>query len=212
MASVTRRQFVAGVVGTSIATKMSAGDNASAATRPNILFILADDLGWGDLSCYGRPDYKTPNLDRLATEGMRFTNAYSAAPVCTPTRIGFFTGRYPARLAVGMEEPLTQRSQMGAKLERMGIPSDHPTVASLIKAQGYDTALIGKWHAGYLPKFGPLRIGFDEFFGNMSGAIDHFTQKDMTGEHDLYEAEVPVDRVGYVTDLLTARAVEYIKR
>jgi len=179
---------------------------------PNILFILADDMGWGDLSCYGRPDYKTPNLDRLASQGMRFTNAYSAAPVCTPTRVGYYTGRYPARLPVGIEEPLTQRSQMGEKLKTHGIPHDHPTVSSLIKAQGYDTALIGKWHVGYLPNFSPMRIGFDEFFGNMSGAVDYFTHKDMTGELDLYEAEVPVDRLGYVTDLLTRRAVDYIKR
>ncbi len=180
--------------------------------RPNILFILADDMGWADLSCYGRPDYKTPSLDRLAAQGIRFTQAYSAAPVCTPTRIGYYTGRYPARLPVGLEEPLTQRSQMGEKLKTHGIPHDHPTVTSLIKAQGYDTALIGKWHAGYLPNFSPLRIGFDEFFGNMSGAIDYFSHKDMTGEPDLYEAEVPVDRVGYVTDLFTDRAIEYIRR
>jgi len=208
---LTRREFVAGTLAASAIAGLPKA-TVSAAARPNILFILADDLGWGDLSCYGRPDFQTPNLDRLAREGVRFTNAYSAAPVCTPTRIGFFTGRYPARLPVGMEEPLTQRSQMGAKLTTHGIPHDHPTVSSLIKSRGYETALIGKWHAGYLPKFGPLRIGFDEFFGNMSGAIDHFTHKDMTGEADLYEAEVPVERVGYVTDLLTDRAVDYIKR
>jgi arylsulfatase A-like enzyme len=111
-----------------------------------------------------------------------------------------------------MEEPLTQRSQMGNKLMTVGIPHGHPTVSSLIKAQGYDTALIGKWHVGYLPNFSPMKIGFDEFFGNMSGAIDHFTHKDMAGEPDLYEAEVPVERIGYVTDLLTTRAVDYIRR
>lgn len=209
---ISRREFVAASMTAATSAAAVFGQKSNDGARPNILFILADDLGWGDLSCYGRPDYKTPNLDKLASQGIRFTNGYSAAPVCTPTRIGFFTGRYPARLPVGLEEPLTQRSQMGAKLERMGIPNDHPTVASLIKAQGYDTALIGKWHAGYLPKFGPLKIGFDEFFGNMSGAIDHFTHKDMTGEKDLFEAEVSVERVGYVTDLFTERAVEFIKR
>lgn len=212
MGAVTRRQFIGGAVGAATAASTLAQKTIRPGSRPNILFILADDMGWGDLSCYGRPDYKTPNLDRLAGQGMRFTNAYSAAPVCTPTRVGFFTGRYPARLPVGLEEPLTQRSQLGEKLEKMGIPEGHPTVASLIKAQGYNTALIGKWHVGYLPKFSPMRIGFDEFFGNMSGAIDHFTHKDMTGEPDLYEAEVPVERIGYVTDLFTARAVDFIKR
>ena len=195
-----------------ITTATVLGQHGARDVRPNILFILADDMGWGDLSCYGRPDYKTPNLDRLASHGIRFTHAYSAAPVCTPTRVGYYTGRYPARLPVGLEEPLTQRSQMGEKLKTHGIPHDHPTVASIIKAHGYDTALIGKWHVGYLPNFSPLKIGFDEYFGNMSGAIDYFSHKDMTGELDLYEAEVPVDKVGYVTELFTKRAVDYISR
>src|SRR6476620_4018076 len=103
MVKVTRRQFIAGAVATSAAASELLPDRVvRAAARPNILFILADDMGWGDLSCYGRPDYKTPNLDRLAAQGMRFTNAYAAAPVCTPTRVGFLTGRYPARLPVGL--------------------------------------------------------------------------------------------------------------
>src|SRR5687768_9102544 len=208
--NLTRREFI----GASLATASTAGFALSApiASRPNILFILADDMGWGDLSCYGRPDYQTPNLDRLAKEGVRFTNAYSAAPVCTPTRVGFQTGRYPARLPVGLEEPITQRSQLGERVKTVGIPLEHPTVSSLIKAQGYDTALVGKWHLGYLPYFGPLKSGFDEFFGIMSGAVDHFTHKDMTSNLDLFEGEVPVEKVGYITDLLTDRAVDYIKR
>ena len=212
MARITRREFVSGAVGATVAARLVNPTIADAQGRPNIVFILADDMGWADLSCYGRPDYQTPNLDKLATQGMRFTNAYSAAPVCTPTRVGFFTGRYPARLPVGLEEPLTQRSQMGDKLKTAGIPGAHPTVSSLIKAQHYDTALIGKWHVGYLPYYGPIRIGFDEFFGNMSGAVDHFTHKDMTGSADLFEDEVPVEKIGYITDLFTARAVQYIKR
>jgi arylsulfatase A-like enzyme len=102
---------------------------ADAQGRPNILFILADDMGWADLSCYGRPDYKTPNLDKLAQQGVRFTNAYSAAPVCTPTRVGFITGRYPARLRVGLEEPIHERKELSPdELKTYGIPNDHPTV------------------------------------------------------------------------------------
>jgi arylsulfatase A-like enzyme len=207
-----RREFIAGTIGTAAVVSSLAQRPVASATRPNILFILADDLGWADLSCYGRPDYQTPNLDRLAQQGIKFTNAYSAAPVCTPTRVGFYTGRYPARLPVGLNEPLTQRSQMGDRLKTAGIPHDHPTVSSLIKGRGYDTALVGKWHVGYLPYFSPLKIGFDEFYGNMSGAVDHFTHKDMTGELDFFEDEVPAERVGYVTDLLTERAIGYIKR
>jgi len=208
----SRREFVAGAAGIALATQYDGLAATVQSERPNILFILADDMGWGDLSCYGRPDYKTPNLDRLASEGVKFTNAYSAAPVCTPTRVGFMTGRYPARLPVGMEEPIHERSELGEKIKLIGIPHEHPTVASIIKSAGYNTALIGKWHLGYLPYFGPLKSGFDEFFGNMSGAVDHFTHKDMTENLDLFEDEVPVEKIGYMTDLLTERAIEYLRR
>src|SRR6185295_10389644 len=108
--------------------------------QPNIVFILADDLGWGDLSCYGRPDYGTPNLDLLALQGTRFTDAYSASAVCTPTRCGYITGRYPARFRIGLEEPLK------ANNSKVGLEPNQPTIASLLKQSGYDTALIGKWH------------------------------------------------------------------
>ena len=103
---VTRREFI----GTAVATTAVAGSGGlvspSAAPRPNVLFILADDMGYGDLSCYGRPDYQTPVLDALAKQGIRFTDNYAAAPVCTPTRCAYITGRYPQRLPVGLEEPL----------------------------------------------------------------------------------------------------------
>lgn len=211
MSNVSRREFIAGAAAASAVVSTRAQGPMKKGLRPNILFILADDMGWGDLSCYGRPDYQTPNLDRLAKEGMRFTNAYSAAPVCTPTRVGFHTGRYPARLSVGLEEPIHERSAIGERVKTMGIPRTHPTVSSLIKAAGYDTALIGKWHLGYWPDFGPLHYGFDEFFGNMSGAVDHFTHKDMTENLDLFEGDVPVERVGYMTDVLTEKAVGYLK-
>src|SRR5215218_5560406 len=122
MKGVTRRQFIAGAVGTAAAVVTASQLPIKAAARPNILFILADDMGWGDLSCYGRPDYQTPNLDRLAAEGMRFTNAYSAAPVCTPTRVGFHTGRYPARLPVGLKEPIFERKALSIdELRTIGI-------------------------------------------------------------------------------------------
>ncbi|MEO7673448.1 MAG: sulfatase-like hydrolase/transferase, partial [Pyrinomonadaceae bacterium] len=152
---MTRREFVGTAAIGALSAAALQGSSALPAMRPNILFILADDMGWGDLSCYGRPDYKTPNLDRLASQGMRFTNAYSAAPVCTPTRVGFHTGRYPARLPVGLHEPIIERSQLGDRIKSVGIPLDHPTVSSLIKGAGYDTALVGKWHLGYLPYFSP---------------------------------------------------------
>jgi arylsulfatase A-like enzyme len=108
---VTRRQFLRRAVGSTAALgALAVETKLSAQARPNVLFILADDLGYGDLSCYGRPDYETPALDRLASQGMRFTSAYAAAPVCTPTRCALITGRYPQRLDVGLQEPLTIRS------------------------------------------------------------------------------------------------------
>jgi arylsulfatase A-like enzyme len=210
---LTRREFVASAVAASALAGASAKVSVGAqAERPNVVYIMADDMGWGDLSCYGRPDYVTPNIDRLAAQGVRLTHAYAAAPVCTPTRCAFVTGRYPARTAVGLEEPLAWRRQLVAQKRDPGLPPEHPTVASLLKAAGYRTALVGKWHLGYLPTYSPVKSGFEEFFGIMSGGGDYFTHKDANGEADLFEAEVPVERVGYMTDLITERAAEYLRR
>ncbi|HEX5708067.1 MAG TPA: sulfatase-like hydrolase/transferase [Pyrinomonadaceae bacterium] len=180
--------------------------------QPNLLFILADDLGWGDLSCYGRPDYRTPNLDRLASEGVRLTHAYSASPVCTPTRCAFATGRYPARTPVGLEEPLAWKKQLVERKRDVGLAPEHPTVASLLKAVGYRTALVGKWHLGYLPKYSPVKSGYDEFYGIMSGGATFFSHKDANDEPDFFEGEVAVEHTGYMTELLTERAVSYLSR
>src|SRR3954463_11924520 len=205
---VTRREFL----GTAVATTAVAGAGgaaAAAATPPNVLFILADDLGYGDLSCYGRADYQTPVLDAFAKQGIRFTDNYAAAPVCTPTRCAYITGRYPQRLSVGLEEPLK-----GTSAEDVGLPPNHPTVASLLKANGYETSLVGKWHLGWTPEFGPNRHGFDEFFGSLSGAVDFFTHRaaDRPGGVDLWQNLTPVERAGYMTDLLTDKAIEIIAR
>ena len=208
---ITRREFVASAVAVSALAGADVALGAQA-ERPNVLYVMADDLGWGDLSCYGRPDYKTPHLDRLASEGVRLTQAYSASPVCTPTRCAFVTGRYPARTPVGLEEPLAWKRQLVEQKRDPGLPPEYPTVASLLKAAGYRTALVGKWHLGYLPTYSPVKSGFEDFFGIMSGGADYFTHKDANGDGDLFEAEVPVERVGYITDLLTERAVEYIRR
>jgi arylsulfatase A-like enzyme len=202
--ALTRRQFLgAAAAGAAVA---AVGRSAAQERRPNVLFILADDLGYGDLSCYGRPDYQTPVLDGLARQGIKLMSAYAAAPVCTPTRCAFHTGRYPQRLDVGLREPLTP--QNGANL---GLPPGHPTVSSLVKKAGYDTALLGKWHLGWKPEFGPNQHGFDEFFGILSGTTDYFTHSGEAGP-DLWDNLAPVQRVGYLTDLLSARAVEYVSR
>jgi arylsulfatase A-like enzyme len=205
---VTRREFLNSAAATGALVAGARIGVSSRAQRPNVLFILADDLGYGDLSCYGRPDYLTPVLDALAREGVKFTSAYAAAPVCTPTRCAFVTGRYPQQLEVGLHEPLT-----GERDHDKGLPADQPTIASLLKANGYDTALIGKWHLGWKPEFGPNRHGFDEFFGILSGAVDYFTHRSSKSEGaDLWDDLEPVQRAGYLTDLLSEGAVAFITR
>ena len=213
---VTRREFLGTAVATTAIAGRSRGAPAAPTTRPNVLFILADDMGYGDLSCYGRPDYKTPVLDGLAKQGIKFTDNYAAAPVCTPTRCAYITGRYPQRLPVGLEEPLKASSA-----DDVGLPPGHPTVASLLKGNGYETSLVGKWHLGWKPEFGPNRHGFDEFFGFLSGSADYFTHKASDGRGgergpggspDLWENLTPIERTGYLTDLLSDKAVEIIGR
>jgi arylsulfatase A-like enzyme len=173
--------------------------------RPNIVFILADDLGWGDLGCYGSLHNSTPTLDRLAAQGLRFTHGYSGSATCSPTRISLYTGRYPGRLEAGLQEPIVLRD------ERTGIPADHPTLPSLLRDGGYATAMFGKWHCGFLPWFSPLRIGFDTFFGNLDGAMDYFSHIDTAGLPDLYEGETPIEEYGYYTEMISHRASDYIR-
>ncbi|MEV6348728.1 sulfatase-like hydrolase/transferase [Actinoplanes sp. NPDC051851] len=213
----TRRGVFGALAGAAAATALPAEAQASerdfaAATdrkpgkRPNILFILADDLGWADLSSYGSPEISTPNLDRLAKGGVRFTQAYSAGAVCSPTRIALYTGRYPGRIPGGLPEPIA------AANETDGLPEGHPTLASLLKERGYATALLGKWHNGFLPYFSPLRVGWDEFFGNYSGGLDYYSKYAHTGQYDLYEGETPVEDPRYYTDVIAERAEAFVRR
>ena len=175
----------------------------SAQTRPNIIYIMADDLGYADLSCYGRKDYQTPNLDKLASQGVKFMNAYAAAPVCTPTRAAFMTGRYPARIKVGLYEPLAD----GRSDSLVGLSPEYPSVAGLLKNAGYETYLVGKWHLGYLPEFSPIQNGFDYFYGFHAGAIDYISHG-----NDLYENENPVHIDGYLTNILADKAIDIISK
>ncbi|MER6164658.1 sulfatase family protein [Streptomyces violaceorubidus] len=172
--------------------------------RPNILFILGDDLGWADLSSYGAPHIRTPHLDRLAAQGVRFTQAYSGSATCSPTRFSLYTGRYPGRTKGGLAEPIGDRSQ--------GLDPNHPTLASLLKRAGYATALIGKWHCGWLPDHSPTKSGWDEFFGNFGGALEYFSKLGQLGDYDLYEGDATYKDLRYYTTVLTERAVEYVGR
>jgi arylsulfatase A-like enzyme len=164
--------------------------------RPNFLFIMADDLGYADLSCYGRADYATPVLDALAAQGTRFTHAYANSAVCTATRVGLITGRYQYRLPIGLEEPLGTRD--------VGLPPSHPTIASLLRDAGYATSLIGKWHLGSLPKYGPLQSGYEEFWGLRGGGVDYFTHE-FNGNPDLWDGDTRIEENGYLTELLAER-------
>jgi arylsulfatase A-like enzyme len=186
-------------------TGFRADPSRARSRRPNVLVILGDDLGWADLGCYGSPHIRTPWLDRLAAGGVRFTDAYSAAAVCSPTRFGLYTGRYPGRLKGGLEEPIARPDELH------GIPPGHPTLASLLKAAGYETAMFGKWHCGFLPWYSPLKSGWDTFFGNLSGAVDYYSKISSNGV-DLYEGEVPTESLGYYTETLAERAAAFVRR
>jgi arylsulfatase A-like enzyme len=173
------------------------------ARKPNFLFIMADDLGYADLSCYGRRDYRTPVLDALAAQGIRFTHAYANSAVCTATRVALATGRYQYRLRVGIHEPLGNQD--------VGLPPEHPTIASLLRGLGYRTSLIGKWHMGSLPKYGPLKSGYDEFWGLYGGGVDYFSHG-FNGNPDLWDGDTRIEETGYLTDLLADRTMATLER
>jgi arylsulfatase A-like enzyme len=177
--------------------------------RPNIVFIVADDLGFADLGCYGGRVPVSPVLDRLAAGGLKLTQGYANSPVCSPTRFALMTARFQYRLRGAAEEPINSRSRGSTTL---GLPPEQPTLPSLLRAAGYRTALAGKWHLGYPPAFGPLRSGYEEFFGPMSGGVDYFSHRDSSGAHDLWQGEHEHREDGYLTDLISKRAVDWIER
>src|SRR5579883_193797 len=198
---MTRREAIAAT-----AAALVRGTRAADSKPPNIVFILADDLGYADLSCYGRRDYSTPNIDKLASQGLRFTQAYANSSVCSATRTALITGRYQYRVPVGLEEPLTDR--------HVGLPPDHPTLPSILRKAGYETTLIGKWHLGSLPDYGPLKSGYDHFWGFRGSSLDYFTHKDGVGakaDEDLWDGDTKVHQAGYLTNLLGERAIKVIR-
>jgi arylsulfatase A len=178
---------------------------AAQTQKPNIVFILADDMGYGDIGSYGVKDIRTPHLDRLAREGVRLTDFYANGPVCTPTRAAFITGRWQQR--VGLEWATVPALHADA-----GLPVSETSIARMLKGSGYATAMFGKWHLGYKPEFGPLAHGFDEFFGILSGNVDMNSHRYRTGQSDLWEGTQAVERKGYLTDLIADRAVDFIGR
>jgi arylsulfatase A-like enzyme len=202
--ALTRREILAATAATAFSSGTAWAQGFAA--KPNIVYIMADDMGYADLSCYGRREYKTSNIDSIAVGGVKFLQAYANSAVCSATRTALITGRYQYRLRVGLEEPVEYQSQYG-------LPSEHPTLPSLLKKAGYGTTLIGKWHLGGLPNFGPLKSGYDHFWGFRWGALDYFTHKygiASTDTEDLWDGDVKIHQVGYLTDLMGDRAVKAI--
>ena len=181
----------------------SAKANQKATGRPNIVLIVSDDQGYGDSSCYEHPkEVATPNIDRLAGEGIRLTNGYASAYVCAPTRAGLLTGRYQQRFGF-----------YAAGDSRIGLPVSEVTLADMLRKQGYATAAVGKWHVGIEPEYHPLKRGFDEFYGFLGhGAHDYFDLKITSEFNSIYRNEKPINDTGYLTDNLGRESVSFIER
>jgi arylsulfatase A-like enzyme len=193
---MNRRRFLLSSAAAS--TTLSAAPN----DKPNVVIFLVDDMGFADIGPYGVKDTKTPNLDRLAKSGVKFFNSYSNGPVCTPTRCGLMTGRYQQRY--GLEWAILPAQK------EAGLSADEPTLPRILGNAGYKSGMFGKWHLGADPKFGPIAHGFGEFFGILGGNVDLYTHDNINGTHDLWEGVESVRREGYLTELLTDRAVKFV--
>jgi len=178
----------------------------------NFVFIVADDLGYADLGCYGGRQASfgpvSPVLDHLAAQGLRYVNGYSNSPVCSPTRFALMTGRYQYWVRGASEEPLLGASRGNPEI---GLHPHLPTLPGLLQAQGYHTALIGKWHLGFRPHFGPEKSGYMHHFGPMSGGVSYYGHNARGTDSDLELDGQPHDEPGYLTDLISRRAAQYVR-
>lgn len=170
--------------------------------KPNFVLIVADDLGYGDLGVTGAPDISTPNIDQLAARGLRFTNAYANAPVCSPARVALLTGQYQQR--TGYDRVLYVHER------EIGIPSRLVLLPELLREVGYTSGIFGKWHLGYSKDSFPTRHGFDEFVGFVSGNIDYFAHTDRLGNHDLWRGEAEIHDDRYFTDLVVEESLSFL--
>jgi arylsulfatase A-like enzyme len=201
------RPFIAILLGVAIVAAKSGcavSPESPPSRPPNLLLILVDDLGYGDLGCYGGKEIRTPHIDRLAKDGVRLTDCYAAAPVCSPTRAALITGRYPQR--AGFEWVVRYQEK------QRGLPASEASLPRLLKKNGYATGLFGKWHLGYRPEFGPNAHGFDNFFGFLAADLDYYSHRDALGDPGLYENTKLVARKGYLTDLITERSLAFLKQ
>jgi len=168
---------------------------------PNIVVIVAYDLGYADIGVHGGRDIPTPNIDALANSGIRFTSGYVSGPYCSPTRAGLITGRYPQRFG----------HEFNPAGQQFGLPVDQITMADQLKTAGYRTALVGKWHLGFSEQHHPMSRGFDEFFGFLGGA-HHYLDPMTASPNPILDGRTRVAEVAYLTDAFAERAVGFIKR
>jgi arylsulfatase A-like enzyme len=197
--SLSRRSALGALCGAGAAAAMQQNQ-----PRPNVILILTDDLGYADLGCFGAKDIRTPAIDQLARQGVRFTQFYSNGSVCTPTRAALMTGRYQQR--VGLEWAL------GTAYRGYGLETKETSLPRMLKDAGYATAMYGKWHLGFEPEYGPNAHGFDEFSGLLGGNVDHYSHRAIDGSDDWYENTKPVKQDGYSTDIISDKAVEYLAK
>lgn len=198
--------------------QLDLAEGSETGSPPNVVLILADDLGYGDLGCYGHPRAKTPRIDELARQGVRFTQHYSNGPECSPTRTALLTGRYQQR--VGGLECAIGTGNVGrydeairlAENRELGLPADLSVIPSELQRAGYRCGVFGKWHLGYEPKFNPLEHGWDSFFGYLGGNVHYFTHRETSPLHALFKGRLPVYRDGYMTELITDDSIEFIEQ
>ncbi|MCY9515496.1 sulfatase family protein [Paenibacillus apiarius] len=177
--------------------------------KPNVIFIYCDDLGYGDLGCYGSDAVRTPHLDDLAEKGVRFTQWYSNSPVCSPSRASLLTGQFPRRAGIG--------HIVGGKRDTAGVHRDVPMISELLQPHGYRTAIYGKWHLGAGEGARPNDRGFDDYYGFLSGCVDYYSHifyhgsPEVNPTHDLWDNEREAWNNGaYLTEVITGKSVEFI--
>lgn len=205
-----RRQLLAGASATAALAAMPGSLKARSRDLPNIIFIMADDLGYADLGCTGSRMNRTPHIDSIAENGVFFTQGYANSSICSPTRTGLLTGCYQYRFPAGLEEPIVPTSPPGT-----GVPHEWRTMPEVLRELGYQTALVGKWHLGQPPLHNPLTHGYDHFFGIVPGGVDYFRHRPVQGGREvgpgLMQGNEEIERAGYLTDLFGDEAARVIR-